>query len=263
MDGRSILLLGGLILRGRGWRRRGHAEGGHARHPWHPHTHHGDIVGGVHWRWGRRRCVHHARGAWRRWRGRRGGSGRQRGLDARGRWHHGGGTHGWRGLGSRGGGLLGLLPGGQGAGARAGRGGGVLLPWQRRAGRHAACWGWRWSLLLPWWQRSRRRGRRLVARRRRGGRHHAHWRRQQTHRVAMRSWSLAHWGRRRLHPGGRQAIGVRRHGRPSHVWHGWREAVWSSRASWSSVHAVEVSVLGRAGAHPGGPVRWWLGAAGC
>lgn len=57
----------------------------------------------------------------------------------------------------------------------------TLLPWQRCTGCHAAGWRGRWSLLLPWWQRTRRGRWRLVAGRRGWRRHHTHWRRQQTY----------------------------------------------------------------------------------
>lgn len=57
----------------------------------------------------------------------------------------------------------------------------TLLPWQWCTGSHTAGWRGRWSLLLPWWQRSRRGRRWLVAGGRRWRRHHAHWRWQQTY----------------------------------------------------------------------------------
>lgn len=72
--------------------------------------------------------------------------------------------------------------------------------------------------------------------------------------VSMRSWTLAHGGRRGLHPGGRQAIGVGGHRRASHVGHGGREAVGSSMAAGPSMHAMEVPVFSWTRAHPRRPV---------
>lgn len=67
----------------------------------------------------------------------------------------------------------------------------------------------------------------------------------------MRSLSLAHGGRRGLHPGGRQAVGVGGHLVASHVGHGGRVAVAAvaavavvaSVAPRDSVHAVVVPAL--------------------
>lgn len=75
-----------------------------------------------------------------------------------------------------------------------------------------------------------------------------------THRVSMRSWTLAHGWRRGLHPGGRQAIGVGGHRWAPHVRHGGREVVGSSMATRSTMHAMEVPVLSGTGAHPRRPV---------
>lgn len=68
--------------------------------------------------------------------------------------------------------------------------------------------------------------------------------------MSVRSWTLAHWRRRRLHPGGRQAVWVRWHRRASHVGHRGREVVGSSMATRPSMHAMEVPVLSWTRAHP-------------
>lgn len=147
--------------------------------------------------------------------------------------------------------MLRLLPRRQAACARARRGGGILLPGHRGTSSHAAGRRWRRGLLLPWWKRSRR-GRWLVAGRRRWRWHHAHWWRKKTHGVSVRSGTMAHWGRRGLHPWGRHAIRVGRHRRSPHVGHRGREAM---RSSWPCRHAVEVPVLSRSRAHPWRPIR--------
>lgn len=73
-----------------------------------------------------------------------------------------------------------------------------------------------------------------------------------THGVSMRSRTLVHGGRRRLHPWRRQTIGIGGHGWASHIGHGRGEAVGTSVATRATMHAMEVPVLSWASAHP----RW-------
>lgn len=75
-----------------------------------------------------------------------------------------------------------------------------------------------------------------------------------THRVSVRSWTLANRRRRGLHPGGRQAVGVWGHRGASHVGHGGRIVVGSSMATMPSMHAMVVPVLSWTRAHPRRPV---------
>lgn len=72
-----------------------------------------------------------------------------------------------------------------------------------------------------------------------------------THRMSMRPWTLVHRGRRWLHPGRRQPIGIGRHGGSTHARHGRWKVVGTPRAT---MHAVEVPVLSWARAHPWGAV---------
>lgn len=72
-----------------------------------------------------------------------------------------------------------------------------------------------------------------------------------THRMSMRTWTLAHWRRWGLHPWWWHAVRVGGHGRASHAWHRGRVAV---RASGGSGHAVVAPVLSWAGIHPRRPV---------
>lgn len=66
-----------------------------------------------------------------------------------------------------------------------------------------------------------------------------------THGVSVRSWTLAHGRRRRLHPGWRHAVWVWGHRGTSHVWHWGRKVMRSSMATRSTRHAMEVPVLSR------------------
>lgn len=82
----------------------------------------------------------------------------------------------------------------------------------------------------------------------------ATWQTLITHVVSVRSWALAHGRRGRLHPGGRQTIGVGGHRRASHAGHRGREAVGSSRATRSSMHSMVVPAFSWTRAHPWRPV---------
>lgn len=72
-----------------------------------------------------------------------------------------------------------------------------------------------------------------------------------THRMSVRTWTLAHWRRWGLHPWRWHAVRVGGHRRASHAWHRGRVAV---RASGGSLHAVVAPVLSWAGIHPRRPV---------